>query len=119
MGSSPSRTRCVVTMQGKFLALDYRTRAIRVLAEGLGDGDGIVRIGRDYLISEWPGLLHLVHPDGRHDTLIDTRARPVYYNDILLVGDVLYTPNWEPGSLTAFRVRARPDPVLISPNQNR
>jgi hypothetical protein len=50
-------------------------------------------------------VLHLVHPDGRSEVVLDTRARRLYLNDILLVGDTLYAPNWEPGALTAYRVQ--------------
>ena len=35
----------VTTMAGRLLAIDYRTRSISVLAEGLGDADGIAPLG--------------------------------------------------------------------------
>lgn len=95
----------VTTMAGRLLAIDYPTRAIRVLAEGLGDADGIAPLGNgSYLVSEWPGLMHVVAADGTHRTVMDSRAQEIYLNDFLLVGDVLYQPNWEPGTLTAYRV---------------
>lgn len=95
----------VTTMAGRLLAIDYQTRAISVLAEGLGDADGIAPLGDgNYLVSEWPGLMHVVAADGTHRTVMDTRARKIYLNDFLLVDDVLYQPNWEPGTLTAYRV---------------
>jgi sugar lactone lactonase YvrE len=95
----------VTTMQGLFLAVDYATRAIETRAEGLGDADGIVRLGEDFLIGEWPGVLHVVRPDGTHAVVLETRADSVYLNDFLLVGDTLYAPNWEPSTLRAYRVR--------------
>jgi len=95
----------VTTMAGRLLAIDYQTRAISVLAEGLGDADGIAPLGDgNYLVSEWPGLMHVVAADGTHRTVMDTRARKIYLNDFLLVDDVLYQPNWEPGTMTAYRV---------------
>jgi sugar lactone lactonase YvrE len=97
----------VTTMQGLLLAVDYATRAIETRAEGLGEADGVVRVGEDLLVSEWPGVLHLVHPDGRHEIVLETRADNIYLNDILLVGDTLYAPNWTPGTLTAYRVLRR------------
>ena len=39
-----------------------------------------------------------------HRTLMDSRAEKIYLNDFLLVDDVLYQPNWEPGTMTAYRV---------------
>ena len=95
----------VTTMAGRLLAIDYQSRAIRVLAEGLGDADGIAPLGNgSYLVSEWPGLMHVVAADGSHRTVMDTRAQKIYLNDFLLVDDALYQPNWEPGTLTAYRV---------------
>jgi DNA-binding beta-propeller fold protein YncE len=95
----------VTTMAGRLLAIDYESRSISVLAEGLGDADGVAPLGHgSYLVSEWPGLLHVVGPDGTHRTVIDSRAGKIYMNDFLLVDDVLYQPNWEPGTVTAYRV---------------
>ena len=95
----------VTTMAGRLLAIDYTTRAITVLAEGLGDADGAAALGGGrYLVSEWPGLMHVVASDGSHTTIMDTRAERRFLNDFLLVGDTLYQPHWEPGEMSAYRV---------------
>ncbi len=98
----------VTTMQGKFLALDYRTRAARVLATGLGDADGVARADADgYLISEWPGRLFYVSLDRPPRVMMDSRASEIYLNDFIRVGDLLIVPNWKPGSVTAYRILPR------------
>ncbi|MDX2277568.1 MAG: hypothetical protein NW206_19130 [Hyphomonadaceae bacterium] len=99
----------VSTMQGRLLAIDYETRAIGVLAEGLGDGDGIAPLGGEhYLVSAWPGEMFVVNAaDGTSQRIMDTRAEPRYLNDILRVGDTLYVPHWQPGELTAYRIADR------------
>jgi hypothetical protein len=95
----------VTTMRGKLLAIDWRTQAITRLADDLGDADGVVALGHgDYLVSEWPGRLFLVRPDGTHDTLLDTRKDKRFINDFLLVDDLLVVPNWEPSTVTAYRL---------------
>jgi DNA-binding beta-propeller fold protein YncE len=100
----PSRL-LVTTMAGRLLAIDYQTKAITVLAEGLGEADGIAALGDGrYLISEWPGQMFLVSPDGAHETIMDTRGENRLLNDFLLIDDVLYQPHWEPSELTAYRV---------------
>lgn len=106
-GLLPEKDRLVVTtMAGKLLAMDYRTKAITVLADGLGDGDGVVRLDdASYLVSEWPGRLYQVAADGTAQTLIDSRQAGTYINDFIRVGDRLIVPNWKPGSLTAYRIR--------------
>lgn len=106
-GLLPEADRLIVTtMAGRLLAVDYGTRAVTVLAEGLGDADGVAALGDGrYLVSEWPGLMHVVNiADGTHETIMDTRTENRYLNDLLLVGDVLYQPHWEPGELTAYRL---------------
>ena len=105
-GLLPEPSRLVaVTMQGRLLAIDWRTHAVTVLAEGLGNGDGIAALGGGaYLVSEWPGRLFHVAADGRSTVLLDTRAQDKYINDVLLLDDRLIAPNLEPGSLSAWRV---------------
>jgi DNA-binding beta-propeller fold protein YncE len=105
-GLLPEPERLVVTtMAGRLLAIDYTTRAITVLAEGLGDADGVGALGDGrYLVSEWPGLMHVAASDGTHATIMDTRAERRFLNDFLLVGDVVYQPHWEPSEMSAYRV---------------
>jgi glucose/arabinose dehydrogenase len=105
-GFLPEPERLIVTtMAGRLLAIDYETRAITVLAEGLGDADGVASLGDGrYLVSEWPGLMHVVTPGGAHTTILDTREERRFLNDFLLVGEVLYQPHWEPSEFTAYRV---------------
>lgn len=105
-GFLPEANRLIVTtMAGRLLAIDYTTRAITVLAEGLGDADGVAAIsGGRYLVSEWPGLMHVVTPDGAHETILDVRGEQRFLNDFLLVGDKLYQPHWEPSEFSAYRV---------------
>ncbi|MFT3724310.1 MAG: hypothetical protein QM773_12040 [Hyphomonadaceae bacterium] len=109
-GLLPEPSRLIATtMAGRLLAIDYATAKINVLAEGLGDADGIAPLdsGR-YLVSEWPGLMHVVSPDGSHANIMDTRSEKRLLNDFLLVGDTLYQPHWDPGEISAYRVTGAP-----------
>jgi DNA-binding beta-propeller fold protein YncE len=106
-GLLPETDRLVVTtMAGRLLAIDYESRAVTVLAEGLGNADGLAAIGEGrYLVSEWPGVMHVVNTvDGSHVTIMDTQQEERFLNDFLLIGDILYQPHWEPSELTAYRV---------------
>jgi glucose/arabinose dehydrogenase len=105
-GLLPERARLVVTtMQGRLLAVDWDTHAIIELAHGLGQADGVVALGDGtYLVGEWPGRLFHVTATGAATTVLDTRADKRYLNDFLVVGNRLLVPNWEPGSLTAYRL---------------
>lgn len=105
-GLLPEPGRLVVTtMEGKLLAIDYPSRGVKVLAQGLGQADGVAPAdGEAYLVSEWPGRLFRVTPDGKAIVLMDTRAQGIYINDFIRVGDLLIAPNWKPGTLTAYRM---------------
>ena len=111
-GLLPEAGRLVVsTMQGKLLAVDWQTRAVTVLATGLGNGDGVTRLDDgSYLVSEWPGqLFHVTWPspgaDAKVDTLLDGREKKIFLNDFLQHDGLLLVPNWEPSTLTAYRLR--------------
>ncbi|MGH8078777.1 MAG: SMP-30/gluconolactonase/LRE family protein, partial [Lysobacter sp.] len=106
-GLLPEPRRLVVTtMQGKLLAIDWQTRAITVLADGLGNADGVVALrGGAYLVGEWPGRLFHVAADGTSSVLLDSREAKRYLNDFILVGDRLIVPNWEPSTLSAYRIK--------------
>lgn len=94
-----------VTMEGKLLAIDYGTRKAAVVATGLGQGDGLAPAdGANYFVSEWPGRLFRVTFDGKVETLLDTRAKGAYINDLIRLGDLVILPNMKPGQLTAYRV---------------
>ena len=95
----------VTTMEGKLLAIDYPSRRAKVLAEGLGQADGVAPAdGDNYFVSEWPGRLFRVTPDGKSQVLMDSRESETYINDFIRAGDLLIVPNWKPGSVTAYRM---------------
>lgn len=106
-GLTPERGRLLVaTMQGKVLAVDWATRAITVLGEGIGDGDGISPLGGGhFIVSDWRGRIFHMTPDGAATAILDTRAEQILQNDFVLVGDTLYVANMLPGTVTAWRVK--------------
>jgi sugar lactone lactonase YvrE len=107
-GLLPEPDRLIVTtMEGLLLAVDWRSKTITTLADGLGQADGVVRHRDGYIVGEWPGRLFRVAVDGTATVVLDTRAEPRLLNDFILVEDLLIVPNWEPGALTAWRVSER------------
>ena len=112
-GLLPEAGRLIVTtMAGKLLAIDWASRAITPLAADLGNADGVVRLDDgSYLVGEWPGrLFHVAlaadaSTPASVTTLLDGREKKQYLNDFLRAGELLLVPNWEPSSLTAYRLR--------------
>lgn len=100
----PSRL-LITTMQGRFLSMDWRTKAISEVVNGLGDGDGVAPWGGGYFVSDWRGRMFFVR-DGRAAIVLDARAEGVLLNDFMIVGDMLIAPHWAPGALSAYRIGA-------------
>lgn len=103
----------ITTMRGLLLAADPASKALNVLATGLGDADGLARLDDgSFLVSEWPGRIFHVTAAGKVTTITDTRASETYINDFLVTDDltrrVLVAPHWQPGSLTQYDLGRRP-----------
>ncbi len=108
-GLFPESDRLVVTtMQGLLIAVDYETRNVAVLAEGLGRADGVAPLGGGrYLVSHWPGKLYVVERDGSVATILDTEEQGRYINDFAVNGAQVLTPHFEPGEVCAYTLIGR------------
>jgi hypothetical protein len=98
--------RLVVSTMNEGKLIDFRgADAERVLATGMKDADGIGLVpGGGYLVSIWPGEIHHVSDDGTVTLLVDTKADGILQNDLSVFGDVVIVPNWEPGTVTAWKI---------------
>lgn len=75
------------------------------LARGMENADGIGLVpGGGYLVSSWPGQIHYAPGDGTFTTLSDTVEAGIMQNDLSMFGDIVISPNWVPGTVTAYRV---------------
>jgi hypothetical protein len=80
---------------------------ITEIATGMINADVIGLVpGGGYLVSSWTGQVHYVAEDGTVTTLLDTTGdeTPVLQNDLKIFGDTVIVPNWQPGTVTAWRV---------------
>lgn len=98
--------RLLVSTMNEGKLIDFRgADAERVLATGMKDADGIGLVpGGGYLVSSWPGEIHHVSDDGTVTLLVDTKADGILQNDLSVFGDVVIVPNWEPGTVTAWKI---------------
>ena len=93
-----------VPMKGPFVTL-RGPGAETVIATGMKDADGIGLVpGGGYLVSSWPGEIYHVSEDGVVTLMIDTKADGILQNDLSVFGDVVIVPNWEPGTVTAWKI---------------
>jgi hypothetical protein len=80
----------------------------RMIATGMENADGIGVIERKrsgFLVSSWPGEIHYVSEKGAVTTVLDTTAEKIFQNDLTIIDSLIVVPNWEPGSVTAWRVK--------------
>jgi hypothetical protein len=108
-GVLPEADRLIVTTMvantGRLLAIDYQTRAITVLAEGIGRGDGVGALGQGrYIVSSLPGQMQVVSADGGVRTILDTSGDPRSLNDFHLDGSTLYQAHMNANEVTAYAV---------------
>ena len=75
------------------------------IATGMENADGIgVLDDGSYVVSSWPGQIWHVSNAGKTTEIINTADDPIYQNDLTRVGDLIIVPNWQPGTVSAWRV---------------
>ncbi|MEL7024205.1 MAG: hypothetical protein AAGL69_10695 [Pseudomonadota bacterium] len=77
------------------------------IANGMvnADGIGVADEHGGYLVSSWPGQIWFVDESGETTELLNTEDEGVYQNDLTYVEDMLIVPNWNPGTVTMWRLR--------------
>lgn len=105
-GLTPDGDRLLIaTMSSGSLFETMGARDLTEIATGMENADGIAVLDDgSYLVSSWPGLIWHVTPDGTTTAFHDMRDYEVYQNDLTRVEDLIIVPNWQPGSVTAWRL---------------
>ncbi|MEL7539445.1 MAG: hypothetical protein AAGJ51_00965 [Pseudomonadota bacterium] len=105
-GLTPDGDRLLIaTMSSGSLFETMGARDLTEIATGMENADGIAVLDDgSYLVSSWPGLIWHVTADGQTNAFHDMTEFPVYQNDLTRIGDLIIVPNWQPGSVTAWRV---------------
>ncbi|MFN3213892.1 MAG: SMP-30/gluconolactonase/LRE family protein [Henriciella sp.] len=96
----------IATMDSGSLLETRGARDLTELATGMENADGIAVLDTGgYLVSSWPGQIWHVTPEGETVELHNTEEIPTYQNDLTRVGDMIIVPNWQPGTVTAWRLK--------------
>lgn len=97
----------IATMNSGSLFETLGARDLTEIATGMEDADGIAVLDDgSYLVSSWPGQIWHVSTTGGATELLNTVEVPTYQNDLTRIDDLVIVPNWQPGTVTAWRVRA-------------
>ena len=97
----------LVGTKGAVLSIDLATKGISLFIENTGRIDGLVPDGNgNYFISDWYGHIHLVHPQKKMVTLLDTT--PVKINaadiDFVIEKKLLLIPTFYDNRVVAYEV---------------
>ncbi|MDB5247541.1 MAG: ATP/GTP-binding protein [Segetibacter sp.] len=94
---------------GIFYEVDKNTKSLRKIAEGLVGGDGIIPLGKDFLISNWNGEINHVSARGEVKKLLDTKAEKVNAADIEYIPakKLLLVPTFFANKLVAYEVAVK------------
>lgn len=98
----------VSTMTSGSLFEATATGGWRTIATGMenADGIGVIDGGKgSFLVSSWPGKIHHVSAKDSVSTLLDTTAENILQNDLTMIEGLVVVPNWEPGTVTAWRLK--------------
>ncbi|MEM9054529.1 MAG: hypothetical protein AAGB16_04315 [Pseudomonadota bacterium] len=95
----------IATMDSGSLFQTYNLGDLYEIATGMDNADGIAVLDdRSFLVSSWPGQIWHVTEDGETTEILNTVDEGIYQNDLTRVGDLIIVPNWQPGTVTAWRV---------------
>jgi len=105
-GLTPDGDRLLIaTMRSGSLFETRGAGELTEIATGMENADGIAVLDDgSYLVSSWPGQIWHVTQDGATTEIHDTIDVPVFQNDLTRVGDMIIVPNWQPGTVTAWRI---------------
>lgn len=94
---------------GIFYEVDKNTKALRKIADNLIGGDGIVAIGKDFIVSNWNGEINHVSAAGKVTKLLDTKNDKVNAADIEYIPSLklLLVPTFFANKVVAYKVMLR------------
>ncbi|MBN1185736.1 MAG: hypothetical protein JXB49_25870 [Bacteroidales bacterium] len=97
----------VLCAASDLLSIDYATKTISVINDGISGGDGVTAIGDGaYFVSEWPGEVYIVKPDSSMVSLLNTRDDKTNSADIDYIqkDSLLLVPTFFKNSVVAYKL---------------
>ncbi|MEL6361647.1 MAG: hypothetical protein AAFR21_11230 [Pseudomonadota bacterium] len=104
LGDGDGDRMIISTMSDGNLLSVNKEKTITEIATGMTDGDGIALVDGGYLVSAWRGEIYFVSEDGEITSLLNTRDDGILQNDLTRIDDMVLVPNWEPSTLTGWRL---------------
>jgi DNA-binding beta-propeller fold protein YncE len=91
----------------RVVSIDFVEKKISDFITKTGDIDGLVSTGKEYIISDWHGTVHLVAPGKEKEKLLDTKAAGINAADIEFDIDQkrLYVPTFSDDRVVCYRLK--------------
>lgn len=101
--------RLLVGCRNQVVAVSFKDEKPVKFIQCAGEIDGLERVKGDYyLISDWTGRIHLVHPQHDKQLLLDTSSDKINAADIeyRTEGNILYVPTFYNNRVVAYDISA-------------
>ncbi|TGV00500.1 NHL repeat-containing protein [Flavivirga rizhaonensis] len=91
-----------------FGTYNFKSKTFKVLTEGIGHGDGVIRLKTgDFIVSDWKGQVFYIDSTNWEKTLLlDTRERGIYAADIDYISELqmLLVPNFFHNTVMSYKI---------------
>ncbi|MCX6308425.1 MAG: hypothetical protein NTY32_06215 [Bacteroidia bacterium] len=101
-------TEILLGSKGKLIAMDKKTKDIRILAENSGYLDGIVVVGKNKIVtSDWKGLVQLIEIGKPIEKLMDTTPLKINAADLGYIASkkLLLVPTFSGNKVIAYKLK--------------
>lgn len=91
---------------GNFNEIDFTTQEVKPVVDSIPGGDGIVKVGVDFLVSNWNGEVYYVTSDYTSEKIIDTKEMNANAADIDFIPEtnLLLVPTFFGNQVVAYKV---------------
>ncbi len=91
---------------GDFRMIDYAEQKITTVTDSIPGGDGVVKVGSDYLVSNWNGEVYYVTSEWEKEKLLDTREAGANAADIAFDEETmtLFVPTFFGNQVVAYQL---------------
>lgn len=90
--------------KGEFFKFSLSDKSLTKIGVGIAEGDGLVKVGEDFVASGWGGIISLVNKSGRVTELLNTKVNNVNSADIWYIkqSKMLLVPTFFKNTVVAY-----------------
>lgn len=89
---------------GRFYAIDYTEEQVQPVVDSIPGGDGVVKVGVDFLVSNWNGEVYYVTSNWEKEKILDTKEMGANAADIEFIAkdQLLLVPTFFGNQVVAY-----------------